>query len=73
MKERKVYLDYLRVIATVFVIGIHTVSLAATMVTQGSREFYILGMQFIICHDKWCVAVAGKRRIDRDILWEAAF
>lgn len=42
VKERKVYLDYLRVIATVFVIGIHTVSLAATMVTQGSVEFYVL-------------------------------
>lgn len=42
MKERKVYLDYLRVIATMFVIGIHTVALAATMVMQGSLEFYIL-------------------------------
>lgn len=42
MKERKVYLDYLRIIATLFVICIHTVSLAASMVNPGSTEFYIL-------------------------------
>lgn len=42
MKERKIYLDYLRVIATVFVICVHTVSLAATMVEQGSTSFHVL-------------------------------
>ena len=33
---RQVYIDDLRVIATVFVIGVHTVSLAATMTEYGS-------------------------------------
>lgn len=42
MKERKIYLDYLRVIATVFVICVHTVSLAATMVAPGSTSFHVL-------------------------------
>lgn len=42
MNKRKVYLDYLRVIATVFVICVHTVSLAATMVVPRSKSFYVL-------------------------------
>lgn len=39
---RLVYLDYLRVIATIFVIGVHTVSLAASMSAPGSMRFHIL-------------------------------
>ena len=38
----QVYIDYLRVIATVFVIGVHTVSLAASMVENGSTSFKVL-------------------------------
>lgn len=40
--DRQVYLDYLRVIATVFVIGVHTVSLASSMLPQESMSFHIL-------------------------------
>lgn len=40
--KRLVYLDYLRVIATIFVIGVHTVSLAAAMTAAGSTGFYVL-------------------------------
>lgn len=48
LKERKVYLDYLRVIATVFVICNHTVALAATLVSPGSTEFYTLkSLEFV--------------------------
>lgn len=43
-KNRKLYLDLLRVIATVFVIGVHTVSLAITMVEYKSVSFYVLHM-----------------------------
>lgn len=53
MKERKVYLDYLRIIATLFVICIHTVSLASTMVDFESTEFYILeslNFTFWVCN-----------------------
>lgn len=39
---RQVYIDDLRVIATVFVIGVHTVSLAATMTEYGSIPFRVL-------------------------------
>lgn len=38
----QVYIDYLRVIATVFVIGVHTVSLAASMVECGSTSYKVL-------------------------------
>lgn len=38
----QIYIDYLRVIATIFVIGVHTVSLAASMVEFGSTSFKIL-------------------------------
>jgi len=38
----KIYLDILRVIATLFVICVHTVSLAATMVSPQCTEYYIL-------------------------------
>lgn len=53
MNERKVYLDVLRVIATLFVICVHTVSLAATMVTPQSTSFYvleILNFAFLSCN-----------------------
>lgn len=53
MKERKVYLDVLRVIATVFVICVHTVSLAATMVTPESTGYFvleILNFAFLSCN-----------------------
>lgn len=53
MKERKIYLDYLRVIATVFVICVHTVSLAATMVEPGSTSFHVLELfdfTFLSCN-----------------------
>lgn len=39
---RCVYLDYLRLIATVFVICVHTISLAASMVPYKSSCFYVL-------------------------------
>lgn len=39
---RQVYIDDLRVIATVFVIGVHTVSLVATMTEYGSIPFRVL-------------------------------
>lgn len=39
---RKFYMDYLRVIATVFVIGVHTVSLASSMSERGSMTFKVL-------------------------------
>ena len=38
----QIYLDDLRVMATVFVIGVHTVSLAASMVEEGSISYHIL-------------------------------
>ena len=41
-KKRKVYIDYLRVTATVFVIGVHTVSLAASMLERGTVSFKVL-------------------------------
>lgn len=53
MKERKVYLDYLRVIATVFVICVHTVSLAATMVIPQSVSYRVLevfNFMFLSCN-----------------------
>lgn len=53
VQERKIYLDYLRVIATVFVICVHTVSLAATMVVPKSIEYYvleILNFTFLSCN-----------------------
>lgn len=40
--NRQVYLDYLRVIATVFVIGVHTVSLAASLISPEKISFYVL-------------------------------
>lgn len=39
---RQIYLDYLRVIATIFVIGTHTVSLASSMVGAEAASFRIL-------------------------------
>lgn len=39
---RSVYLDHLRVTATVFVILVHTVSLASSMTEKGSAAFYVL-------------------------------
>ena len=42
MKERLIYIDILRVLATVFVIGVHTVSLAITMVEYGGTAYYVL-------------------------------
>ena len=37
-RERLVYLDYLRAIATFFVIGVHTVSLGASLVPERSTD-----------------------------------
>lgn len=51
--KRSIYLDYLRVIAAVFVICVHTVSLAATMVVPGSVSFQvleILNFSFLSCN-----------------------
>lgn len=42
MKERKIYLDYLRVMATVFVLCNHTVGLAASLVSTDCMVYYIL-------------------------------
>lgn len=42
VKERKVYLDDIRVIATIFVIGVHTVSLASTLVPADGISYIIL-------------------------------
>lgn len=71
MRERKVYLDYLRMIATLFVICIHTVSLAATLVNPGSTEFYILesltyafwvcNLLFIMISGALLLSVQGER------------
>lgn len=52
-KDRRVYLDRLRVVATIFVICVHTVSLAATLVTPGSIPFYVLeifNFSFLSCN-----------------------
>ena len=40
--NRKVYIDDLRVVATIFVIGVHTVSLAASMTEYGNIPFRVL-------------------------------
>lgn len=40
--SRQIYIDYLRALATVFVIGVHTVSLASSMVERGSVAFLML-------------------------------
>lgn len=45
-KSRKVYLDYLRLLATVFVICVHTLELARTQLAPGTIEFQIAE----ICH-----------------------
>ena len=50
---RQVYIDDLRVIATVFVIGVHTVSLAATMTEYGSIPAF--------CHVKRSIIAPGKK------------
>lgn len=50
---RQIYLDYLRVIATIFVIGVHTVSLASSMVNPESASFYaleIFDFLFLCCN-----------------------
>lgn len=39
---RKVYIDYLRVIATIFVIAVHTVSLASSRICPGENSFFVL-------------------------------
>lgn len=51
--ERKEYLDAVRLIATLFVIGIHTVSLAASLVPAGSISYRILTVfvfSFVSCN-----------------------
>lgn len=66
---RQVYIDDLRVIATVFVIGVHTVSLAATMTEYGSIPFRVLTIfNFIFlscnpafCHVKRSIIAPGKK------------
>ena len=40
--DRQVYIDDLRVAATIFVIGVHTVSLAASMTEYGNISFRVL-------------------------------
>lgn len=50
---RKVYLDYLRVTATIFVVCVHTVSLAASMTVPESMSYYvleILNFTFLSCN-----------------------
>ena len=52
-RERQVYLDYLRVIATIFVIGVHTVSLGASLVQERSVEWYgfeVADYLFLCCN-----------------------
>ena len=52
-RERLVYLDYLRVIATIFVIGVHTVSLGASLVQERSVEWYgfeVADYLFLCCN-----------------------
>lgn len=39
--ERKLYLDYVRVLATIFVISVHVVELAKTQLCPGTLEFQI--------------------------------
>lgn len=48
--SRQVYIDELRVIATVFVIGTHTVSTAASMIETGSVAYRILMIFDFIFH-----------------------
>lgn len=51
--ERKEYLDAARLIATLFVIGIHTVSLAASLVPAGSISYRVLTIfvfSFVSCN-----------------------
>lgn len=53
MKKRFVYLDELRMIATVFVIAVHTVSLGTVMVEERSAYWYgfeILNYLFLCCN-----------------------
>lgn len=50
---RFIYLDHLRVTATIFVILVHTVSLASSMVDKGSNAFYVLELfnfMFLSCN-----------------------
>ncbi len=52
-KRRQVYLDILRVIATIFVIGVHTVSLGSSMVVEKSAGYYgfeIFNYLFLCCN-----------------------
>ena len=52
-RERLVYLDYLRAIATFFVIGVHTVSLGASLVPGRSAEWYgfeVANYLFLCCN-----------------------
>lgn len=51
--KRQIYLDYIRVIATVFVIGVHTMSLASSMVDPEGASFYVLEIFdfiFLLCN-----------------------
>ena len=52
-ENRLVYLDVLRVIATLFVIGVHTVSLGASLVPERSVQWYgfeICNYLFVCCN-----------------------
>lgn len=69
--NRRVYLDYLRVIATVSVIGVHTVSLASSLQERGSLSFYVLeifdfaflssNLLFILISGALLLPVRGER------------
>lgn len=52
-KKRLVYADYLRALATVFVIGVHTVSLGASLLEEQSKLWYffeICNYLFLCCN-----------------------
>lgn len=69
--ERKIYLDYVRLLATVFVVGVHTLELAKTQLAPGTIPFQIAevfhfiflscNLLFIMVSGALLLAVKGER------------
>ena len=75
--KRQVYLDKLRVLATVLVIAVHTVSLGSTLVPERSAVWYGFEISnYLFCaatcfyHDKRSPSFTGERRTRRAVLPE---
>ncbi len=74
--KRQVYLDKLRVLATVLVIAVHTVSLGSTLVPERSAVWYgfeISNYLFLCCNLLFimisgALLFTGERRIRRAVL-----